>query len=153
MPVIGSKDSLDIRELNPDNIKSIQKGAIIYGKEREDGMIPVVKEEKNKNPIIFLDGEKISPKELERIKIRDIDLVTIIKDKTAIGIYGDEGTNGVIEVRTKSERAGPLVFQDGKRVPSGKLRHIRPWERVFFGWNLVKPSPIFTARGITRNME
>lgn len=149
-PIEGS---LDIRELNPDNIKSIQKGAIIYGKEREDGMIPVVKEEKNKNPIIFLDGEKISPKELERIKIRDIDLVTIIKDKTAIEIYGDEGTNGVIEVRTKSERAGPLVFQDGKRVPSGKLRHIRPWERVFFGWNLVKPSPIFTARGITRNME
>jgi len=59
--------------------------------------------EKDK-PLIVIDGEKKSKDyDLKSINPNDIESFTILKDKSAVELYGEDGRNGVIIVTKKSK--------------------------------------------------
>lgn len=61
----------------------------------------IIKHWKSNEPVIYLDGVKI--KNLENINPNDIESIEVLKDKTAISIYGTEGKNGVILITSKKK--------------------------------------------------
>lgn len=61
----------------------------------------IIKRWKSNEPVIYLDGVKI--KTLENINPDDIESIEVLKDKTAISIYGTEGKNGVILITSKKK--------------------------------------------------
>lgn len=59
-------------------------------------------------PLIIVDGEKMSKDfELNSIDPHDIQSMSVLKDKSAIDIYGDEGKNGVIIITKKIPDQNP----------------------------------------------
>lgn len=54
-----------------------------------------------KNPIVMLDGHRISFETLKRLDSEEIASVTVLKDQPAVDQYGEEARNGVILVTTK----------------------------------------------------
>jgi TonB-dependent SusC/RagA subfamily outer membrane receptor len=61
----------------------------------------IIKHWKSNEPVIYLDGVKI--KNLENINPNDIESIDVLKDKSAISIYGTEGKNGVILITSKKK--------------------------------------------------
>ena len=52
-------------------------------------------------PLVIIDGERVSMKELRALDPKTIDHINVLKDKASLEIYGEEGKNGVIEIATK----------------------------------------------------
>ncbi len=100
------KNAKQIREINL-NKDLLQKdeNIFIFKSDTDSG-------EKHKNkifvsssdesPIFFLNGKKISEKEMKAIDPDKIKSINVYKGKTAIDKYGKEGENGVVEITTKN---------------------------------------------------
>ncbi|WP_029902023.1 M56 family metallopeptidase [Prevotella sp. 10(H)] len=57
------------------------------------------------SPLVIIDGVKQrDKKKFEKLDVRDIESFTILKDKSAIETYGEEGKNGVIIVTIKASK-------------------------------------------------
>jgi hypothetical protein len=78
-------------------------------------------------PLVILDGKKITPEEMERIDPARITDVRVYKKDTAVVKYGDEGKNGIIVITSKMSQA--LYVIDGKISTSG-MKDIHPEEIV-----------------------
>lgn len=64
------------------------------------------------SPLIIVDGVKMKKDaNIEDIDPTTIESISVLKDKTAITKYGDEGKNGVIEITTKSVDAKNAIKQ------------------------------------------
>lgn len=57
---------------------------------------------KNK-PLIFIDNKKVTSEEFNELIPDDIASISILKDKSAIDLYGEEGRDGVILIETKAK--------------------------------------------------
>ncbi|HTH83026.1 MAG TPA: TonB-dependent receptor [Mucilaginibacter sp.] len=57
------------------------------------------------DPLIVVDGIQVATVAYAELNPDDIDNVTILKDASAVAIYGSRGSNGVILVTTKSGKA------------------------------------------------
>lgn len=55
------------------------------------------------DPLIIVDHRKISPEEFNKLKPDEIKSISVLKDKSAIELYGKEGENGVILIETKTD--------------------------------------------------
>ena len=58
----------------------------------------------SENVLYILDGKEISAKDMKEIKPTTIENITVLKDKSAIELYGEKGKNGVILITTKSNK-------------------------------------------------
>ena len=56
----------------------------------------------DKEPMVLLDGYRISNETLSKIEPEIIASITVLKDQRAIDLYGEEGRNGVVLVTTKN---------------------------------------------------
>jgi TonB-linked SusC/RagA family outer membrane protein len=63
-----------------------------------------------KDPLILIDNNESSSTELARLQTDDIASFSIMKDATAVALYGSRGANGVILITTKSGAEGPAKF-------------------------------------------
>ena len=62
----------------------------------------------NAKPLYILDGKEVT--NLMTVNPNDIESISVLKDKSAIALYGSRGTNGVVIIKTK--RAKPsLILQ------------------------------------------
>jgi len=52
--------------------------------------------------LIIIDGKKASNTVLEALDPNQIKTIDILKDESAVALYGEEGRNGVVQIRTKS---------------------------------------------------
>ena len=62
------------------------------------------KTEKNKlksDPLFIVDGKTVDSEMLSKLSPDKIESISVLKDSTAIAIYGSRGRNGVIIVKTK----------------------------------------------------
>ncbi|WP_372772937.1 SusC/RagA family TonB-linked outer membrane protein [Mangrovibacterium sp.] len=59
-----------------------------------------------KDPLILIDNNEVTTKELSRMQPDDIASFSIMKDATATALYGSRGANGVILVTTKEGAEG-----------------------------------------------
>lgn len=68
------------------------------------------------NPLVVINGVPSDRETLKWIDPKAIESVSVLKDKSATALYGDNAKNGVILVRTKNGDAvrGTVVLEDGK---------------------------------------
>lgn len=62
----------------------------------------------SKKPLIIIDGIEDADG-LKKVEPVNIDRIMVLKDKTAVEMYGDKGVNGVIEVYTKAYDKGMII--------------------------------------------
>lgn len=67
------------------------------------------------SPTVYVDGIRVES--VEDVLPEDIDRIDVLKGPKAIEAYGEEATNGVIEVTTKE---GKKKVSGGKKKGSGK---------------------------------
>lgn len=63
-----------------------------------------------KDPLILLDNNEVTTRELARLQPDDIASFSIMKDATATSLYGSRGANGVILVTTKRGKEGKATI-------------------------------------------
>lgn len=63
----------------------------------------------NEKPLYILDGKEITS--LMTVNPNDIESITVLKDKSAIALYGSKGANGVVIIKTKNTRLKQLIKQ------------------------------------------
>lgn len=66
--------------------------------------------EDDARPLIILDGKEMI--EMSEIDHTEIHSMTVLKDKSAVSIYGDNGVNGVILITTKEAKSKESVYTD-----------------------------------------
>jgi TonB-dependent SusC/RagA subfamily outer membrane receptor len=62
------------------------------------------------NPLIIVDGVIIKNGQLDKINPNSIESINVLKGNSAITLYGEKGTNGVIIIKTKTiEKVKPIT--------------------------------------------
>ena len=94
----------------------------------------------DKQPLIILDDEKITRAQMDEMSPDTFASVSVLKDHSAVKLYGEEAKNGVILITTKSQDSknkplvkikgatinNPLYIVDGKRISAKKMEKINP---------------------------
>ncbi|MCT4640569.1 MAG: SusC/RagA family TonB-linked outer membrane protein [Bacteroidales bacterium] len=63
------------------------------------------------DPLYILDGLPVSLNQISSINPRDIESVNVLKDASAISIYGSRGSNGVIIIKSKQATSDKLQIK------------------------------------------
>ncbi|WP_163322448.1 carboxypeptidase-like regulatory domain-containing protein [Draconibacterium mangrovi] len=101
----------DINDIDPKTIESMEvlkdeSATKIYGPIAKNGAISIKLKGSadlgGKSPLIFLDGEKYSG-DMDDIDPKSIQSIDVLKDASAVGIYGAEAKDGVILISTRPE--------------------------------------------------
>ncbi|MFD0793136.1 TonB family protein [Mucilaginibacter litoreus] len=95
--------------LAPDEDKNTRTGYVPANELKANPLVdttskPVritLRESKGPEPLYVVDGKTVLKKSLNDINPNDIESITVLKDKPAIALYGKDGANGVVEVKTK----------------------------------------------------
>lgn len=66
----------------------------------------------DEQPLFILDGKEMVEYEMADIDPNDIESISVLKNKSAIAIYGDKGINGVILITTKEAESKEAVYTD-----------------------------------------
>ena len=125
--IVGHNNDTTTIETDP-QIKTETKGEI-------KGITTIAKNGDSKILYIY-DGVKMSNEEIGKINPNNIADITVLKDKSAVEMYGKEGEDGVIIINSKDApketiiEKKPLIIIDGEKMPIG------------FELNTIKPSDI-----------
>ena len=124
--IVGHNNDTTTIETDP-QIKSETKGEI-------KGITTIAKNGESKILYIY-DGVKMSNEEIGKINPNNIADITVIKDKSAVEMYGKEGEDGVIIINSKDAskesviEKKPLIIIDGEKMPLGyELNTIKPFD-------------------------
>ena len=112
-----TKEEMD--KINPDDIESVnvlkgEQATRLYGEKGKNGVVIItpkgekavvpLREGMNKGnpPLIVIDGKRM-PKDfnLSTLKSEEIESISVLKDKSAVETYGEDGKNGVIVILKK----------------------------------------------------
>lgn len=63
-------------------------------------------------PLLILDGKEMDEIGLSEIDPNEIHSISVLKDKSAVSIYGDNGVNGVILITTKEAKSKESIYTD-----------------------------------------
>ena len=66
-----------------------------------------------KHPLYIVDGKTISEAEIQKINAEDIESISVLKNNSAIGMYGNKGKDGVILITTKKSNRDVLSIGTG----------------------------------------
>ena len=127
---IVSKDTVKIM-INGDSDKSqlADKDSVMVvgqGKMDETSRIKVrgMSTKIGENPLYIVDGVEME-KGIDHLKRDDVESVTMLKDKSAMEVYGEKGKNGVIIFTTKNQEKKVklntndlLIIVDDKEMPA-----------------------------------
>lgn len=86
-------------------------------------------------PLIMVDGKEASTQDVNPNQIKS---VTVLKDSTALKLYGQKGINGVVIIETKNADKDTQAFIEAEEMPSfqgGDLKKFSEW----ISKNLVYP--------------
>ncbi|MEA5006715.1 MAG: M56 family metallopeptidase [Rikenellaceae bacterium] len=79
---------------------------------------------KDAQPIIIVDGKEVNAKLMKAIDTKAIESVSVLKDKSAIALYGEKGKNGVIVITLKDPDSGNLDEENNKHKTTIRIRGI-----------------------------
>jgi len=92
----------------------------------------------DKQPIIILDGKKITKEEIEQMSPATFATINVLKDKSAIEIYGEEAKNDVILITSKSQNP----------TKNGVSHSVKTDDVMVLGYGYMKnPGTIFIGNG------
>lgn len=73
----------------------------------------------NTRPLFIINGKESYQYEMADINPNDIESISVVKDKSAVAIYGDKGVNGVILITTKESKEAVYtdvtIFDDNNK--------------------------------------
>ncbi len=95
----------EMEQLKPEQIASVDilKGnsaVAVYGDKAKDGVVQI-KLKNEASPLYVIDGEIASKEKTDQLKPEQIESINVLKGEKATAVYGDNGKNGVIVIRTK----------------------------------------------------
>jgi len=82
-------------------IVSITDNRVIENNDTVKIRVNTLHTKEGKDPLIVLDGKKLTDRDMSKINPESIDNISVIKDKTSVELYGEDGKNGVIIIQTK----------------------------------------------------
>jgi len=112
-----TKEEMD--KINPDDIESVnvlkgEQATRLYGEKGKNGVVIItpkgekavvpLREGMNKGnpPLIVIDGKRMQKDfNLSTLKPEEIESISVLKDKSAVETYGEDGKNGVIVILKK----------------------------------------------------
>ena len=62
------------------------------------------------NPLVVIDGKRSTIAELKALDPQTIDNISVLKDKTSLEVFGEDGKNGVIIITTKDAAREPMTM-------------------------------------------
>lgn len=65
-------------------------------------LTPAIRSSKTNKPLIIVDGTIVLDLGLQKIDPNDIESISVLKDKSAMRIYGEKGEHGVVLITTKN---------------------------------------------------
>lgn len=79
---------------------------------------------KGAQPIIIVDGKEVNAKLMKAIDTKAIESVSVLKDKSAIALYGEKGKNGVIVITLKDPDSRSLDDNTDKHKTTIRIRGV-----------------------------
>lgn len=121
--MIAYKENGNVVEKNHLIYTDGQASIVLSGAVTDNGIIV----ENTVEALIVVDGIEVSPESFSKMNAEDIKSMTVLKEKTAVMLYGDKGRKGVILVETKagSVKAKPLILVDGHECTSDEIVTIK----------------------------
>ncbi|MBR8536363.1 TonB-dependent receptor plug domain-containing protein [Carboxylicivirga sediminis] len=68
-------------------------------------------------PLFVVDGKKQEKSEVDE---KDIESITVLKEQSAIDLYGEEGKNGVVNINTKKGKSLDMLKDGGVKINTTK---------------------------------
>ena len=134
MAMIKSEDIVSVNVCEPGS--EIAKS---YGEKGRNGVIFVTTKAtsvtKVVEPLIIVDGKETSQKDFAKINSAEIANITVLKPEPAVKIWGNKGSNGVIQVTTKANTSAEaaklnidkyLIIVDGKVTSLEEFNKMKP---------------------------
>lgn len=97
-----------------------QASIVLAGAVTDNGIIA-----NNVEALIVVDGIEVSPESFSKMSAEDIKSMTVLKENSAVELYGDKGRKGVIVVETKAGKAKPLILVDGHECTPDEIVTIK----------------------------
>lgn len=116
---------------------SLTSTETIQAQEKEPQIVVLgyVTDDKNPQPLFFIDGKEATKEAISGIPAHNIGWINVLKDEKATKMYGEKGKNGVVEVYTqgnvpeglaKDKNTFKVLKTNGKEsVTSGNIKVIR----------------------------
>ena len=87
------------------------------------------------SPLYIVDGIEVRAGDFSTMNQGDFESISVLKDASAVAIYGSRGANGVIVITTRKGRSDKTVFSYDAQVgfsklPTGKLEVMNSREKV-----------------------
>ena len=67
--------------------------------------------------LMIVDGKKVASNTLELLDPNQIATVDVLKGESAVALYGEEGKNGVVVIRTKIKKSFPASIKISRKQP------------------------------------
>ena len=121
--MIAYKENGNVVEKNHIIYTDGQASIVLSGAVTDNGIIA----DNTVETLIVVDGTEVSPESFSKMNAEDIKSMTVLKEKTAVMLYGDKGRKGVIVVETKagSVKAKPLILVDGHECTPDEIVTIK----------------------------
>ena len=74
--------------------------------------LKVIQTDPNKKPIYIVDGVRMNEKQAKAISPDEIESISILKDKAAIDVYGQDAKDGVVVITLKKKVTGEVEVSD-----------------------------------------
>ena len=76
-----------------------------------------------KEPLYIVDGKEVTPSVMSALNPDKIERVTVLKDKSATDLYGEEGQNGVVLITLKQGTPGMVIRRGNEGAENAKVQH------------------------------
>ena len=121
--MIAYKENGNVVEKNHLIYTDGQASIVLSGAVTDNGIIA----DNTVEALIVVDGTEVSPESFSKMNAEDINSMTVLKEKSAVMLYGDKGRKGVILVETKagSVKAKPLILVDGHECTPDEIDTIK----------------------------
>lgn len=70
-----------------------------------------------------MDGKEVTPSVMSALNPDKIERVTVLKDKSATDLYGEEGQNGVVLITLKQGTPGMVIRRGNEVAENAKVQH------------------------------
>ena len=122
----------DISNVDPADIESVsvlkpESAVKLYSDKGKNGVV-IIRLKKGKQPLYFIDGKETTENSIpDPDKIKS---VTVLKEESAVKLYGERGKNGVVLIETKNPSDPVTVIGYGLKPDQKKPESQNPSEPV-----------------------
>jgi len=125
-------DAEEIRQMKVDNVTQALSGrtpgVTVTSNSGSPGKLPTIRIRgvgsiNNAQPLYVVDGVPVDPSEIAYLNTNDIESMSVLKDASALAIYGSRAANGIIEITTRKGKKGDMKITYSGYYGSQTITH------------------------------